>query len=214
MADIALPVTCETTLDNDAPQQYDDWEDCKSQAATLIEYDNKNWWAKGELALRVERRYKEKGLAAFCAETKLGATKTMYEHALLCAFFPPSARAQVPSLLKEHFRQAYRIVNQSPKPIQDKLGAAMGYLKQAEDAENGGWSAARMAHEMKLKFGQESKERWRVQPTEIRLTDEGAVLVLSKEERERLAKALIHQGKDRFEAALSLSFVHPPEEKS
>src|SRR5882672_2995995 len=194
------PVLSETTCYTDMLHQDDDWESLVSEAAQVVEAETLTFWAKGELALRCTRRYGEKSLAKFGSETGLGAGKSLYEQGQLAAFYPPGARKQVPTLLREHFKQAYRSVNQAKKPIENKLGAAMWFLKQAEENR---WSAAEMSRQMKAGWGEEYKERWSFQPSAIRQTDEGAVLVLSKEDGERLAKALAFQGKERFEAAFN-----------
>ncbi len=197
-----------TTPESDAPQEDDDWEQLKSEAATIMETDNSNFWRKGELALRCTRRYGEGSLSKFGQETGLGAGKTLYEHAQLAEFFVPSARVQVPTLLKEHFKQAFRTINKSPKPIQNKLGATMGFLKQAND---NGWTAAKMGREMALALGQKARESWVFEPQDVVFVGGYTTLLMSEDEQKRVQKALVHKGKPSFKVTLRFSVEHEPE---
>lgn len=201
--------TYSATIEDDVhpPQRDDDWTQIESEAAVIIENDNYNFWAKGELALRVERRYKEQGIKRLAATTKLGAAKTLYEHAQLADFFPASARAQVPTLLKEHFRLAYRVISTAQKPIANKLGAAMAFLKQADEGVYK--SAAEMGREMQKQFGQEVKTRWRFEEFTIREMGGYLVLDMPPEEVKRAVDMLRFQGQETWKAYLGASYVHP-----
>lgn len=191
------------------PAPNDDWQRLVSEGVSLIEQETAAFWAKGDLCLRVDRTYGEGSIKRFASDTGLGAEKTLYEMAQLSEFFPKDVREQVPTLKKEHFRQAFRAIKKAQKPVDNPLPIALAHLSQAEDE---GWSAAKMAREMKLFLGEQAKETWRFEPTAIQLAEKSAALVLSEEDIDRLAKALAFQGKEGFEISLNISYVHPAKE--
>lgn len=193
----------------DTPQQDDDWEALVSEAVQVVETDQSNWWRKGHIALRCTRRYGDKSLTKLGKETGLGAYKTLAECAQIVTFFPPSAVAQTPTLLKEHFRVAFRAVKHCDRPIDDPLRAVMGYLKRAEETHQ---SAAAMGREMKVEFGQPAKERWRYEPDECHTVGEYLAFLLPADALKQIHDdVLVHQGHGDFKMTVSFSYTHQPQ---
>jgi hypothetical protein len=83
----------------------DDWESLTSAGIEIAQAHDRNRWALGDLALKVERRYGQTSLKAYAGAVNIRPS-TLYEYARCAAAYSKAQRAAFPALSWSHYRAA------------------------------------------------------------------------------------------------------------
>lgn len=121
----------------------DDWETLADVGRFIAHEQDKDRWAMGDLARRVEKRYGESSLKKYATEIGLASSKTLTDYRRVSAFYAPSLRSEYPALSWSHFREAIR------------LGDIEQAMAKLEQAEANSWPVA----ELNRQIG--GKKRWK-----------------------------------------------------
>lgn len=104
----------------------DDWQSLVTAGLDLVQAQDRNRWALGDLAAVCETRYGQKSIQKLATEIRMPKHKTLYDYHRVATFYPISARAEYPLLSWSHYREAMRLEN---------VEAALELLAEANDGD-------------------------------------------------------------------------------